>query len=317
MPTKVGGLIYDLPSQEYHSMGGSFSSSQMKDMLKDPELFYKKYIEKTIEKEENSVFDVGTYFHTLVLEPHLIKDEVRVFKGIRRGKEWEEFKKLNSGKLIITENDKETGDKLAEAVRNSPISMNFIKRAKYEVSAFVDILFIYGEMFSVDGKKRLDPEKGWVPSGIKVDAKKAIKLVFKCRADALLDSGQKVVYGNYGILDLKSTSGIATSDEEMKSTTVNYNYDLSAAMYLDVFSLATGDNYTDFLWTYASKSSWTARTYAADPMKISIGRAKWMKAANLLASYIANDWKFTDSLGIIGPMKWEYDILKPKDEDLL
>ena len=62
-------------------------------MLEDPEKFYKEYITKEIPRKEVSAFDVGTYFHTAILEPHLLEKECAVYPGaVRRGKEWDAFK---------------------------------------------------------------------------------------------------------------------------------------------------------------------------------------------------------------------------------
>jgi hypothetical protein len=46
-------LHFDLSSADYHGMKDTYSSSQLKSMIEDPEVFYRKYISK--EEEKNSI----------------------------------------------------------------------------------------------------------------------------------------------------------------------------------------------------------------------------------------------------------------------
>lgn len=266
-------------------------------MLEDPELFYKKYITKEIAKEEsNSAFDVGTYFHTALLEPEKLEEECAVFTGLaRRGKDWDAFKKDNSGRAIITTNEKATAEKLISAVQNSPVSMGLLKSSKSEVSAFIEVIVMEGEVFSFrnDTCFCLTPS-GWCPTSLDYEEEDikdfGVKIVLKVRADAL---GQKT-----GIIsDLKSTTGNAKKDFEMQSKVSAYQYDLSAALYLDVFSMASGEEFHTFVWIFASKDFGNAKSYKASGTNIMVGRAKWKFAVVQLAKYISSEWAFYDELG--------------------
>jgi hypothetical protein len=127
------------------------------------------------------------------------------------------------------------------------------------------------------------------------------KLTLKARADAL-------GMGTGIISDLKSTTGNAKSTHEMQGKVYSYQYDLSAALYLDIFSMASNEDYHTFVWLFASKDLGNARAYKATDRNIMVGRAKWKKAVVDLAFYINNNWTFSDSLGEIGPsvysMEW-------------
>ena len=297
------GLIEDMSSEEYHGMAGSYSSSQLKDISEDPEYFHKKYILKEIEREENSVFDIGSFFHTSILEPHKIKSECAVYKGIRRGKEWDAFKEANKGKAIITESESSQAETLVKAVKNSSIAMGRISRGKPEVSAFTELIITGSEIYSP--KKLVLGKYGWekvtsVPNGTKI--------IVKVRADLLGDSF---------ILDLKSTGGNTKSENAMRQKVSAYNYDLSAALYLDIFSEVTGRDYNEFIWTFASKDWGNSKSYVASSDNIQIGRVKYKKAILNLGNCIKNNWKFEDSLGILNPQMFELEHLKQRAEDLL
>lgn len=304
---ELSGLVYDMPSDVYHGTGGIFSSSQLKDLLDDEEIFYNKYIAKTVEKESIPAFDIGSYFHTAILEPHKLKDESAVYGGIRRGKEWEAFKEANKGKAIITQSEQETADTLIRAVKNSPVAMNRINRGQPEVSAFVTIYVYRSEIYSEDGKLVLG-RYGWEPAKEKVNKKEAVKLRLKVRADLLADDF---------ILDLKSTTGNAKSKNSMMRKVSDYTYDLSAALYLDIFSLVLKKPMSDFIWTFASKDMGNSRSYMATQDNIQIGRAKWKKAIVKLAFCIQSGWQFEDYLDMLPPNSWEKDILQPQGSDLL
>lgn len=301
-------LIFDMPNPEYHGAEGTFSSSQLKTMLEDPEIFYKKYVTKEIARESLPAFDVGTYFHTAVLEPEKLEEECAVFEGgIRRGKEWDNFKANAGSRAIITKSEKETADKLVSAIKDSPICMKFLESSKPEVSTFAEIYVFDNEVYAIkdDGALNL-VSVGWVPSlDIDIDALKEFgtKIILKTRADALgVESGV--------ISDLKSTTGNAKNAYEMQSKVSSYQYDLSAALYLDIFSLASDEGYHTFVWLFASKDMGNAKAYRATDRNIMVGRAKWRKAVIDLAYYINNDWTFTDSLGEIGPSVYSLEWLE-------
>lgn len=298
----VGKLSTDLTSQEYHTLKGTFSSSQLKDMIKDPEYFHRKYIAGTEEREEIDAFNVGTYFHTAVLEPHILEKECAVYTGpIRSGKVWEEFKATNAGKCIITAKELAVVEKLVNAVKSSPVAMGYINESQPEVSAFARLYVMEDEIFARghDGRMNLLTSFGWVPSLGDYETEEdvvdfATQVVVKVRADILCP-------GRGVIADLKSTTGNAKSTSEMQNKVASYIYDLSASFYLDIFTLVSGEEYSEFIWIFASKDYHNCRSFAASNKNKLVGRAKWRKAVLEIAKYTRNKWKFQDELGVIAP----------------
>lgn len=304
---KTNELIFDMPSDVYHGTEGTYSSSQLKTMLEDPELFYKKYITKEMAKEESSAFDTGTYFHTAILEPHNLEKECVVFPGaIRRGKEWDAFKELHKGKAILTKSDKEKADTTIAAIKNSPRCMEFLNGGKVEVSTFVD-LYVFNKnvyVFFGGSVQRLTVD-GWKPTEeITVDLLLdfATKLRIKVRADSIrIEDGI--------ISDLKSTTGNCKNEHEVKEKVANYEYDLSAALYLDIFTASTGKLFDTFALLFASKDLGNAKAWTVSEKQKKVGRTKWKKAIVLLAEFVEKGWTFEDCVGVCEPTYYNLMLL--------
>ncbi len=310
-PPKLHKLIYDMTSEQYHSTPGTYSSSQFKDLLDDEDVFIKKYITKEIEREESGAFDVGNYFHTMVLEPDKVGKDCAVFPGpVKRGQVWEAFKKKHAGKTIVSKNQMDIAERIAEAVQASPVAMSFIERAKPEVSVFVELHIYKGEIYSVKYRKVLGI-RGW-DDAEDVDFEKVKKfgvaIIVKVRADSL---------GDDFVLDLKSTTGNARSMTVVQDKIKYYTYDLSASLYLDIFNLVVGGTLSKFIWTFASKDCFNSRSYVATNRMIQVGRAKWKKAVLTLAIVKKNKWEVTDSMGEIEPNFADLHYIAERDIDLL
>lgn len=310
MDYKTNELLYDLSSNEYHGAEGSFSSSQLKTMLEDPEMFKKKYIELEEERVSIPAFDVGTYYHTAVLEPHLLDKECIVYGGRRIGKKWEEFKETHSDKAIITKGELKQAEKLIDATKSSPRCKEYLDRCDVEVSVFLDIHVYEGDIYCED---RVLGFYGWrkvSPKIAKVAQKKGLHMIIKCRCDAISKPGDK----NPFILDLKSTSGNAKDRHKIKQKISGFNYDLSAAMYLDAFSIVYGQEMEEFIWTFASKDKGNCKNYRAKKESILIGRQKWSTAVLKIAHYTDKNWVIEDEIDDLEPNYFERQWIENKDE---
>lgn len=293
-----------MSSEAYHSANGAWSSSQLKDIIDDEEVFILKYIKREVERVEKEVFDTGTYFHTATLEPHKLKSEVVIFAGkTRYGKNWDAFKTKHKGKLVVTEKQQLQGDGMVKAVKKSPISMSYIKGTA-ELSLFIQIVVVNSEIYAPAFKKKLTLQ-GWV-SVTKVPTG-GFEVVLKVRADCL---------GDCFISDLKSTSGRANNKNGVRQSISKYKYDLSASLYLDLFSLMKPE-VTNFVWVFASKENPVAASWVATTNQIMVGRAKWMWAVKRLADLSAANWEIADYLRDAEPLPHEMEWLQTKDVDLL
>lgn len=309
------GIYRDISNEEYHKQREAgehfYSSSQLKDILEDPEVFHAKYIAKTLERKSIPAFDIGTYFHTAILEPHLLDKECAVYTGSRRaGKKWEEFLEQHEGKAIITQSEAEKATNLIEAVRNSPIAMNLLSVGEPEISCLVELLVENGKIYCLPpsssrgiGIYRLNRDTGWtLVTGKEAELKNPNTLKFKVRCDwHNSESGY--------IVDLKSSTGNVKNERTIKNKIASFVYDMSASMYLDLFNAALIANgkdpvYDKFYWVFASKDLANCKTWVADDKCVKVGRAKWMKAA-LLIDKFSPDWEFVDEVGTLSPPPWD------------
>lgn len=298
-------LLADLHIDAYHGMTGTYSSSQFKDLLDDEDVFIQKYIKKTIAREESAAFDIGSYFHTGVLEPHKLKMDCVVYPGkVRHGKEWEKFKLKNKNRTIVTQSQKDQAEGLVRAVKDSPVAQEFLD-GDPEVSLITEINIHEGRIYAPHYGKVLTIN-GW-EDGPKKRFDKAYVIFVRVRADML---------GETYISDLKSTTGNARSKQEMRQKISYYQYDLSASLYVDMFSLLR-PKIERFVWIFASKDLFNSRSYEASENNMKVGRAKYMKAMLKLGDCASNNWASVDYLDMLEPLPHEMEHLIERDRDLL
>lgn len=114
------GINADVDNATYHGDKNYYSSSSLKLLLQNPYDFYKKHVlkENTFKSVGSTAMDLGSYVHSIILEPEKTEAEFAVWDGTRRGEAWTRFAAQNTNKIIVSATNKALGDRLGETVRS-------------------------------------------------------------------------------------------------------------------------------------------------------------------------------------------------------
>lgn len=139
MPDNSQVVVHkNMSNKDYHANRTHLSSSKLKLLLESPEQFYQEFVLGNKEPEkEKPYFLVGSYFHTLVLEPDKVEAEYAFWSGWqKRGKDYLEFVEANPGKSILSAAQKNAGEVLARATTANPIATKLLEGGIAEQSMF-------------------------------------------------------------------------------------------------------------------------------------------------------------------------------------
>jgi len=143
--------INEVTNSEYHGDKTYLSSSSLKLLIESPIKFYNKHI--AVQDEYQSVgsinMDLGSFVHSLILEPETTNDEFVMYDGFKRGPAWGAFAAQNKGKTILNKQNYELGLSLAETIRNQKAAKELLVGGQSE--------FTYcTKLMDVDIKVRAD-----------------------------------------------------------------------------------------------------------------------------------------------------------------
>ena len=260
------GINEGLSNAQYHSERQHLSSSNLKLLLQSPAQFYKEKILGERESVSSSAMDVGSYTHTLILEPEKVAEEFAIYKqqgrqftpvgqkakGPRKqGPEFDAFKTANAGKIILSTSEAQIGERMAAAVKGSPAALELLQGGVPELS-------LASSMFDVP---------------------------VKCRADYINPERAYIV-------DVKTTRWPSDADT-FRRVLRELGYELSAALYCDIAYRVYGKVF-DFYWVVLSKSDWDCQVYKASTHTLSEGSALVNKALITYKKCLANgEWPDT------------------------
>lgn len=246
-----------MSNEAYHANRTHVSSSGLKLYLKDPREYHKQYVlgePAYIPPALQNAFDLGSYMHTMVLEPHLLEVEYAIFKSGDR----EAFDYDNEGKTIITMGQ----DSLAKRVMSEYEKAVFYPDGKL-ISTFFEDGFAEESFFTeLDG----------LPIKVRSDYRKQKVDKVKCLSG--LDMPDEFKYAS--INDVKTTSK-AVNLKSVKKICEDLGYDISAALYIDAISKVTGVEH-DFFFMFMGKKDYNCQVFRASKEFIKNGRDKYKKA---------------------------------------
>lgn len=155
------GINAGLTNAEYHSEKAHLSSSNLKTLLNSPAQFYDEKIlgNKRIGGGSTAAMDLGSYVHSLILEPEMVDKEFAFFKGWRKqGQDFEAFKEASNGKIIISEPQAHTGQQLARSVEACKAALGLLKGGAAELSLAAKILGVPVKMRA----DYINPDQGYI-----------------------------------------------------------------------------------------------------------------------------------------------------------
>jgi len=192
MRTTYQDGVHNISNDEYHSSDG-ISRSQLILLDKSPYHFWYECLSGMAEvKESTPAMNIGSAFHTLLLEPEKFSKEFSIFPRVDRrtkqGKEeYDSFMQCNNGKILLTDDQFFKVEQMVALVSKHEIVTTLLGEAVFEQSIFWT-----------------DQETG---------------LQFKTRPD---------IWSNKMIVDLKTTSD--ASPHGFTRSALNYGYYLQAGM---------------------------------------------------------------------------------------
>lgn len=184
--------IHSISNEEYHASNG-ISRSQLMLLDKSPYHFWYEVMSGEAEKRQPTpAMNIGSAFHTRLLEPELFDKEYAVMPAVDRrtkqGKEdYQAFVDESEHKIVLTLDQFAKVNQMAKLVKRHEIVTTLLDEAVFEQSIFWT-----------------DPETG---------------LQFKTRPD---------IWSSKMIVDVKTTAD--ASEYQMKRAALDYGYYLQAGM---------------------------------------------------------------------------------------
>ena len=261
------GIIPSIPIGEYHRHG-SVSKSQLDQFAKSPAHYLASL---TTPRKETPAMRIGSIFHGMVLEPDRVKIAVAPVcdKRTKEGKAtWEAFCTENAGAEIVTAEEGEMLNGMAESIRKHPAASALLSGAGIAEGS----CFWYDEQ-----------------SGE----------LCRCRPDFYRrDLGI--------IVDLKTTDD--ASPEAFAKSIAKYGYHRQNSMYVDGVESSTGDIVKGFVFVVTEKSApYCTAVYSLDTQGVELGRDQYKRLLLDLADCkIAKKFPgYSDRIEVLSLPAWE------------
>jgi hypothetical protein len=134
--------INECDNATYHGDKNYVSSSGLKLILEDQMQYYNKYIkyDPGFKSVGSNAMDLGSYVHSLILEPENTEADFAVFSGTKRGDVWKQFERANNGKIIISDAQAALGQTLYKSLLNNKDVVRLLEGGQSEFTYCTDLL---------------------------------------------------------------------------------------------------------------------------------------------------------------------------------
>lgn len=128
-----------LPAHVYHADRTALSCSLLKPLLVSPAHFQAALVKRG---SFSPAKDFGSLLHVLLLQPHLVGQEIAVYPGmaVERDREFKKFSIANANKIVVDEGTFSKALVLGEKIQNTPYKGRpigrFLEESQTEVSMY-------------------------------------------------------------------------------------------------------------------------------------------------------------------------------------
>lgn len=144
------GVSSNISNKIYHSDDYFTSSTAVKLLYYDIPKYESEYLRKEKVQKDNPAFAIGSYVHSLILEPEKVESEYAFFPGWDgRESGYQAFKAANVGKTVITQSQQGQVQNMMRNFNKHKVAPKFIQPSEKELTLCVD-------MFDVPVKVRFD-----------------------------------------------------------------------------------------------------------------------------------------------------------------
>ena len=261
------GIYSNISNEEYHA-GEGVSSSGIILLLDCPAKFHYQYVLGNREPPTDAM-QIGTVFHTLILEPEKFEDQILVNDFSRNSNKFKELKAENVGKIFIKQKDMDTLSGMRNAVMNHSEAKVLLEAKGHAERS------MYWE----------DEETG---------------ILCKCRPD------KESEMGSFSLMPDVKTTVSANPDDYMRSLD-KYNSHISAAMYLEGAEICGAPRKEFIHIAVEKKPPYIVETYYINQDTLDIGSREFhMTLRNLKKYRESGKWPgYTDGkIKSIGLSDW-------------
>lgn len=267
---EIPAIVLDMPIEDYHAHD-SISNSGLSLVSRSPA----HYAFAAPWKQTRAV-EIGTAFHTALLEPERYESEYFTSsENDRRKVDYKDAAKVYGGDKTLTKTEGESIKVMYESIRaNTEALALFEKDGWAEVSIFVQ-----------------DPETG---------------CVMRCRFDWLTVDGEGV--------DLKKTQDCR--EFAFSKSLYVYRYHCQAAMYSEIYKLATGEALKAFKILAVEENAPCANIlYDIDPLALQYGHQQYREALTEYANASKSGiWETYTGTGVVTLPEWVLGMIENENE---
>jgi hypothetical protein len=264
-------LVSDMPNEVYHAQDG-ISNSGLSLVARSPAHYY-----HAARSSGSRAMDIGTAFHTALLEPERYADQYITVTGCddRRLSAYKDAAKVYGTDKTLTQSEGASVAVMRESIMSNSAAANLLTQTGHaELSAFVR-----------------DPETG---------------VLMRCRFDWITDAGV--------VVDLKKTQDCR--EHAFSKSLHNYRYHVQAAMYSHIYELMFGKPLQSFKILAVEEQPPCANVlYDICPLAMQHGHTLYREALSAYSQALETDcWETYSGTGVVTLPEFVLAALDNNDE---